>query len=463
MKLEQSFSEFLKNTVNLDPTRFDVAKNSIDIMKNFLKQNELFSDIFVDIKPQGSFRQGTIIKPVNPENDFDVDLLFEVREMAWWEPKDYLSKLSQAFKDTQRYEDLVDTRGKERCVTIDYNRDFHVDIVPAIKTSGVYKIMNKVSNQFEETDGDGYSEWFNSKNEITGNKYLTKVTRLMKYIRDSKESFNVKSILLTTLLGKQVYESDNKELKYSDLPTSFITILTRLDYFLQINQNIPRIENPILQGEDFTRKLTREEYTNFREKIHKIKNIAIDAYNEKNENESLKKWQEVFGDSFIGNFSKSTALTVCINDLKLENFDHKQNLNDIGILSQNSSSFVEIKAGLYFGTQGSNIINRRYKGSFENKSELPRYRWLKFTASTNYNKPCDFYWQVVNTGKDATEAKKLRGEIFLGKSEYWDSSQYTGVHWVECFVVDKQSKTCVCRSGPFYVGFRERNTDIFVE
>jgi len=132
MKLDQSFSQFLKNVVNLNQGRIDVAEASMETMTTFLEENELFSQFFVDTQPQGSFRQETIIKPVNPEMDFDVDLLFEMNAVDGWEPKDYLLKLSNEFKKTERYKDLVDTRGKERCVTIDYESDFHIDIVPRL-------------------------------------------------------------------------------------------------------------------------------------------------------------------------------------------------------------------------------------------------------------------------------------------------------------------------------------------
>lgn len=166
------FNEFLKDEVNLNQTRLKVAESGIEVIENFLTRNQIFSNNVRTIKPQGSYRQGTIIKPFGEPSDFDVDLLLLLDEFNNWQPKDYLNNLHNEFKKTKRYSELVDRRGKSRCVTIDYESDFHIDIVPAIKINGIFKIMNKNSNEFEDTDGDGYAEWFETKNLITSNQYL---------------------------------------------------------------------------------------------------------------------------------------------------------------------------------------------------------------------------------------------------------------------------------------------------
>ena len=211
MKLETSFNNFLKNIVNLNETRYQTAKSGVETITSILQNDEVFGDKFIDAKPQGSFRQETIIKPVNSDMGFDVDILFEMDPVDDWEPADYLNNLSAQLKKLDRYKDKVDTRGKTRCVTIDYESDFHIDIVPTIETATGFVVMNKTTNQFEPTDGDGYAQWFARKNLTTGKKHLTKTVRLLKYIRDSKGSFDVKSVVLTTLVGNQVLDTDKAD------------------------------------------------------------------------------------------------------------------------------------------------------------------------------------------------------------------------------------------------------------
>lgn len=154
------------------------------------------------------------------------------------------------------------------------------------------------------------------------------------------------------------------------------------------------------------------------------------------------------------------SITVVINGLHLNDFSHKQELEDIDILAANSMSTVGVEAHLYWGRRDTPVINRRHKGLFSSKTEVPKYHWLKYRAVTTYDRPYKVYWQVVNTGSHAERESGLRGQIELGGPEQWERSLYTGVHWIECFVVDRETGVCVGRSGPFYVGFRDRADDV---
>lgn len=60
-----------------------------------------------------------------------------------------------------------------------------------------------------------------------------------------------------------------------------------------------------------------------------------------------------------------------------------------------------------------------------------------------------YYWQVVNTGAEATKAQQLRGGLFKGERIRHESTRYAGMHWVEVFVVHQG--TCIARSGEFVV------------
>jgi len=85
---------------------------------------------------------------------------------------------------------------------------------------------------------------------------------------------------------------------------------------------------------------------------------------------------------------------------------------------------------------------------------LEPHRWLKYHANADLESHHEIYWQVVNTGPHARDMGKMRGKIEPGTSVQWEPSLFTGVHWIECFVVDSRTNTCVGRSGPFYVVFQ---------
>jgi hypothetical protein len=106
-------------------------------------------------------------------------------------------------------------------------------------------------------------------------------------------------------------------------------------------------------------------------------------------------------------------------------------------------------------------VHGRYKTSagknfsITSKTTVPKQSNIYFVAETTVPKPFDVYWQVVNTGDEASKSAGLRGGIFhsatagkggLNQKEY---SQYTGLHWVECFIV--KNGVCVARSYEFFV------------
>lgn len=451
--MEESFKSFLNNVVNLNSTRYERAVSSADAITKILKNNEIFGDKFINLKPQGSFRQETIIKPVNPDDDFDVDLLFEMKEVSDWQPVDYLNKLSNEFTKIDTYKDKVDTRGKTRCVTIDYDTDFHIDIVPAIGLASGEMIMNKKTNGYEMTDGDGYAQWFERQNKITGGN-LKRIVRLMKYIRDSKKEFEIKSVLLTTLMGHQILSTDIQQRDYLGVSTSFITLIKKLDLFLQSNPAMPIVYNPALPSENFNRHWDQVKYSKFRDKIHEYAEIAKVAY----QNEDINKWQKIFGTKFTGTQISDRSpqdIFPRVGGLKVGDYSHRKTLSSEGIKDPNSYPLpVKISANLYWGRIDHKEINRTPKGPFSSGADLPPHHWLKYQAVGDFEPHHRIYWQVVNTGLHAKEWGKLRGEIEPGDYVHWEPSLFTGVHWIECFIIDSRTNTCVGRSSPFYVVFK---------
>jgi hypothetical protein len=426
------FNNFLKDEVNLNPTRLKVAKNGIKTMKRFLKRNELFKKNIISITPQGSYRQETINKPSN-DADFDVDLLVLLEEFEGWEAKDYLSKLHQEFKNTDMYKDIVDRRGKSRCVTIDYASDFHIDLVPAIEKNGGYKIMNKNSNEFEDTDGEGYANWFQAKNDITTNKFLTKTVRLVKYLRDYKGTFSIKSVVLTTLLGKQVYELDKfyQDVYYKDLPTTLKTLFNRLNSYLQSRPNLidEIITNPVLPTEKYSRHWNQEKYSNFRQKVCDYNTWINEAYEENDINKAVIKWRKVFGDEF-GEIQESTAR---FSDSGRDIVSSKQDKEEFIFNYYQDELDNDYKLVL--------CVSPRQSSSGFRPFHYRKNESLTFFVDKNQSLlPPDvvFKWKVKNSGLEAKLVNQLRGNIeddISGVGRKIESTSYKGKHYVDCYAV----------------------------
>ena len=294
MKHEKYFSDFLSNHVDLNKTRVDRLEESVRAVTDFLQDS---LNGYMTYSTQGSYAHKTIIKPVQDNDEFDADLLVFIKD-AGFDPSsfkiDYVDKIDTALKESERYKSKI--RKGTRCVTINYAGDFHLDIIPCMEHESVHYICNKNRKEYEKTDGDGYKKWLIDKNNLTGKNNFRKVTRLLKFLRDHKNTFSVKSILLTTLLGNEI-SVDNTSC-FSDFPTSLKFFSEKINNFLQNNVVIPTIKNPVLSEENFNRHWDQEKYENFRNTFKSYTEKIINAFHEKDHNKSVKKWRDIFGENF---------------------------------------------------------------------------------------------------------------------------------------------------------------------
>ena len=257
-KNNQEFADFLRDDVNLNQGRLDRLETAVGAVNDHLKKNLTG---YQKMEKQGSYALGTLIKPVDDNDEYDADIQIVMNPNSQWEAKDYVLAINRALASNKTYADKL--RLKTRCVTVDYAGEFHLDVVPRVTINGKHYVCNRIDNKFEETDGNGYRDWFNAKNRITkGN--LKRVVRLLKHLRDHKNSFTAKSILLTTLAGNTIRASDEGTEAVSTVADTLETVLSRMNDYLQRHPNMPEIKNPVLQTENFNRHWDQRRYANFR-------------------------------------------------------------------------------------------------------------------------------------------------------------------------------------------------------
>ena len=298
------FNEFMRDHVNLNPSRYERLKRSDKAVSEYLSQNLVG---FRRTERQGSYALGTTIRPVKDTDEYDVDRLVYVEYDSSKGPKDYIDDVYWCLKANGNYADKV--QRNTRCVTVNYAGEFKIDVVPCITYNGNHFICNRKTDEYEVTDGSGFRDWFNDKNRIT-NGNLKLVTRLLKYLRDHKKTFTAPSILLTTLIGNTVHDWEG-DAEYKTIPDALLTVITRMDEFLQSHPSMPEIRNPALPTETFTRHWDQAKYNHFRDMISSYAGRIEGAYNDDDEKSSVRKWRDLFGDGF-GNLSAmaGTAATV---------------------------------------------------------------------------------------------------------------------------------------------------------
>ena len=289
MKHGQFFLDFLSAEVNLDQSRIDRLNGHTEAVDTYL-DDKLGS--YRDTERQGSYALGTIIKPQGRQ-EYDADLLLLVERDPDKDAAGYIDEVFDCLCENKTYREKA--RLKTHCVTLDYAGDFHLDIVPCISDGQGQSICNRDTNEFEPTDGTGYRDWFNERNGITGGN-LKRVVRLLKYARDHREAFSVKSILLTTLAGKAVVDEDEEG--FASVPATLWTVMSHANDFLQAHPEKPVIDNPALPDEDFAERWSDSEYRDFRDRFDRCTALVEEAMRETDHNESVRKWRIVFGDRF---------------------------------------------------------------------------------------------------------------------------------------------------------------------
>ena len=233
MKLLDYFSQLLRDKVNLNQSRLDDLDSRVDSITEVLKQATELDGRVLDTVPQGSWAHKTIIRPAIGK-EFDADFLVQLAEDFAWnsDPQQYNDAVWEALSNHGIYK--VMTSRKNRCVRVRYANFCHVDIVPyVVRADGYEVIVNRTTNTFETTNPVGFTAWLQEKDDLTqGN--LRKAIRLLKYLRDGRSAFAIKSVLLTTLVGNVVeswrtFDPDY----YKDVPTTLVHLLDDLDAWLQ--------------------------------------------------------------------------------------------------------------------------------------------------------------------------------------------------------------------------------------
>ena len=298
MKHADYFDNFMTSTVNLSKFKLERLEKNVEDLFSALKGDTEFGAKVISKKRQGSWAQRTIIEPQNGK-EFDGDIMVRLRANSEWadNPSAYTNALYNALVRVIKGRDI--TR-KARCVRVHYGA-MHVDVVPyVVLDDGSEAIINRDTNEFEATNPAAFTTWMREQDDIAhGN--LRKVIRMMKYLRDHKNSFTgTRSIILTTLLGERV--SAAKEIwtpgAYGDLPTALLTIVTDLDDWLLHQFSKPRVDDPSGTGLNFDHRWNDESFHYFKARLKVHAAQIREACEEEDFDKSVKKWQALFGEDF---------------------------------------------------------------------------------------------------------------------------------------------------------------------
>jgi hypothetical protein len=270
------------------------------------------------------------------------------------------------------------------------------------------------------------------------------VIRLLKYVRDSTYGLNIKSVILTTLVGRRV-----GELKpvlspgcYADLPTTLKTVIDDLDDYLQQNYFLPTILDPGGSGDHFDERWDQEGYAAFRTRIHALREKIDTAFDTEGTDASLAAWQAVFGTAFKAPVTTTAAGrgAIILVEGKALPVTERFLDRDLGIPFALNGHTVRMVG---FVKPNGPLAGYRLP---DHSNRVDKHRELLFTIEAcNIAAPYQVYWKIRNTGAEAERAGSLRGEIIKTTgSTHTESTLYPGSHWVECYIV--RDGRCVARA-----------------
>jgi hypothetical protein len=439
MKLTDYFKGFLTNTVNLKPSKLEDLDERVPTLTEAVKGG-IRDTTVLDAIPQGSWAHETIIQPAEGL-EFDADFLIQLDEVEDWKPSKYNDVVWDVLSNHTVY-GSKSTR-KNRCVRVTYANDCHVDIVPyVVRADGTEVIVNRTTDEFEETNPIGFTAWLQEKDVITGGD-LRKVIRLLKYLRDHCGAFAIKSILLTTVVGERVEQSrkDNDNTYYSDVPTTLLHVVKDLDAWLQTRPTkaSASISDPSCPNTTFDHRWTDKQYETFRDDIHDLAAEIEAAYFTEGVPESLAAWQEIFGPEFKAPPTTASAAAPAVKSLSTSGYIARDPrapgedfIDDLVPLDLRRTVHVDAEVS------EPDLYNRRQRRAAlrSRGNRVPPGRKVTFkVVSTDVPKPYEVRWKVRNRGFEAQRRNCERGSIFVGGDEHTEPTSFKGPHYVECYLV----------------------------
>ena len=187
------FLENLSDKLDIPPSKYQQAVDRYQAVGNWLNDGDYEgSDDYPAIYPQGSFRLGTVVRPLRDgkESDYDIDLVCRLAFAKGISIPETIKRLvGRRLKENGRYEPMLGKEGK-RCWTLNYAEadgvGFHMDILPAayeetafisaLIRSGIpqHLAMNAIAITHKDqsaydwlsSNPAGYAQWFDGVKQV---------------------------------------------------------------------------------------------------------------------------------------------------------------------------------------------------------------------------------------------------------------------------------------------------------
>jgi hypothetical protein len=358
---KQQFGEILEElgqTLDITEAQYEIAVNSYKAVGTWLsKENSELAPYEPNILPQGSFLLGTMIKPINPNDDLDIDLVCELTsKKASWTQAHLKEIVGDQLKKNDTYKSMLDEEGR-RCWTLKYrensekNDQYHLDILPSVTASGYNVILEKAFSDLQDTNVDklairitdnqednydtetipdywlksnpfGYAKWFVNRGTVSGirmfslneaikpvPKYqsdkfpLQRVVQILKRHRDmmfNGDDDKPISIIITTLAARAYNKQTN-------ILEALIDIIDTMHLFIETKYDAEKQEyykficNPVNNEENFADKWreTKQKEINFYNWLAQVKKDISNTTLQRGSHNIMESLSKSFGETEV--------------------------------------------------------------------------------------------------------------------------------------------------------------------
>ena len=445
-----------------------------------------------DIYVQGSFRLGTVVRPITDTDEYDIDLVcrLEIKKEQTTQ-----KKLKEMVGDRLKLrEDLAKIIGpSRRCWTLDYPAEqsmprFHMDVLPTIPNlertpTGILLTDTELAH-WQWSNPRAYADWFYERMKVIFQEKraalaesiqakieevpewqvktpLQIAVQILKRHRDmhfqGRDDVRPISIIITTLAARAYRNQPDVYDALTGIVKDIEANWGKAGY-VENRNGIWWVPNPVDDGENFADKWNEypERREAFMEWVKKVRSDFASAANKRTLNESVDALSPVLGKRTMIKaaqdlgLSGASALTVRANNqIQVPALGDSRHC-----LPPQWPERIAYKATLTGSVHSKKYANKKLWDL--TGRPVPKNIGLRFSVSTNVPLPYDVRWQVVNTGREASEAGQLRGDFYESdgstNSVHWESTAFVGTHWVEAFIIKNGS--CLARSGKKQVKVR---------
>jgi len=304
-KAAEEFLAALAEELAISESRYEQACRSYTSLGDWLHRSD---STVVKYDPQvyvqGSFRLGTAIRPLNDEEEYDVDSVCLLRtlgtkDITQCELKTLVGNEVKAYLKAQSM--IKPVREGRRCWVLDYadGAQFHMDVVPSVPNAARQRLLleargldlkwsetemvitdiespayDKLSDDWQRSNPKGYAEWFKQR---MGELFERRRRVLAESIKASVEDipdYKVRTPLQSAIMILKRHRDGMFEGRYDERPISIIittlaahayngeekiadalySILSRMDQFIGHDGHHYIIRNPSDPLEDFADK-----------------------------------------------------------------------------------------------------------------------------------------------------------------------------------------------------------------